>query len=132
MTTPKRHHFVPRWYLEGFADGGSGLLYVYDRETKRIRNQRPREVMTIRRYYRQDWVPTGIDPDILEKGLGSTLEPYAKKALYRLINAPGKVTAEDTAALLVYLEFQRIRVPRQAEAAKNLLVSFYLLIFLRN
>lgn len=129
MTTPKRHHFVPRWYLEGFVEAKSGLLNVYDRKTKSFRRQKPREVMTIGRYYRQDWAPTGVDPDIFEKALGSKIEPNAKKALERLINAPTEATAEDTAAILIYLESQRIRVPRQAETAKNLLMTVSLLHF---
>lgn len=126
MTRPKRHHFVPEWYLKGFTERGSGFLYVYDRDTKHIRKQKPKKVMVIRRYYRQDWAPAGVDPNIIEKTLASKLEPHAKIGLDRLINAPKTVTAEDTAAILVYLEFQRIRVPRQAEAARDLFIQFSL------
>ncbi len=30
--------------------------------------------MKINSYYCQDWVPPGVDPNILEKGLGEWLE----------------------------------------------------------
>jgi hypothetical protein len=127
MESPKRHHFVPRWYLEKFVDPETGFLHVYDKITERWRRQKPREVMTINRYYQQKHAPEGVDPDIFEKGLGSTLEPEAKTAFEKLLTRPKDVTAEDTAAILVYLELQRLRVPRQAETAKQLLMTTLLL-----
>lgn len=77
--------------------------------------------MTVNRYYRQEWVPEGVDPDILEKIMGSRLEPDAKNALDRILAKAPDLTAEEGAAILIFLEFQRIRVPRQAMAAKELL-----------
>lgn len=35
MTTPKRHHYVPRFYLERFANA-RGILWVFDKHTDRI------------------------------------------------------------------------------------------------
>jgi hypothetical protein len=29
MQYAKQHHFVPRWYLEGFTDQNSGLIHAY-------------------------------------------------------------------------------------------------------
>jgi hypothetical protein len=120
MTIPKMHHFVPRWYLTRFTDGG-GFLHLFDRSSRSFRRQRPKEVMKINSYYRQDWVPPGVDPNILEKGLGEWLESIAKESIDRLIHRPANLTDDDAATLLFYIELQRIRVPRQFETAKDLM-----------
>lgn len=77
--------------------------------------------MTIGRYYRQTWAPTGIDPNILENGLASGIENEIKPVIDCLIQSPEDITDEYAATLLVYLEIQRIRVPRQAAWAKDLM-----------
>jgi len=77
--------------------------------------------MKINYYYRQDWAPPGVDPNILEKTLGEWLETAAKDSIDLLIHQPSALTDIDTATLLTYFELQRIRVPRQAEMAKALM-----------
>ncbi|HDH28847.1 MAG TPA: DUF4238 domain-containing protein [Euryarchaeota archaeon] len=120
MSNPKKHHFVPRWHLEKFVDN-KGFLHVLDKVKVAWRRQKPKEVMVVNQYYRQKWAPEGIDPNILEKSLGSKLEPEAKAAFDRLLAQAPDINDAETAAMLAYLELQRIRVPRQAEAAKQLL-----------
>jgi len=77
--------------------------------------------MTINHYYRQEWAPSGVDPNIMEKGLGEWPETDAKKSIDRLIHAPATLTEQETTTLLSYLELQRIRVPRQFDMAKTLM-----------
>ena len=77
--------------------------------------------MKVNHYYRQEWAPSGVDPDILEKTLGEWLEMDAKKSIDRLIHESSTLTEIDTSTLLIYLEFQRIRVPRQSNVAKELM-----------
>lgn len=120
MIMPKLHHFVPRSYLARFTNG-EGFLQVFDRASRSFRRQRPKEVMKINSYYRQDWAPPGVDPNILEKKLGELLEREAKDSIDRLIHSPAALTDDDTATLCIYIELQRIRVPRQFETAKELL-----------
>lgn len=115
---PKMHHYVPRSYLARFCDE-DGFLHIFDRSSGQYRRQRPKQVMKINSYYRQDWAPPGIDPNIFEKTLGEWLEAEAKDSIDRLIEFPASLTDQDTATLLIYFELQRIRVPRQAEAAKK-------------
>jgi hypothetical protein len=119
---PKLHHFVPKSYLARFSNG-QGFLHIFDRALGAFRRQRPKEVMKISRYYRQDWAPAGIDQNILETTLGEWLEAEAKGALDRLICAPESLRDVDTANLVNYFELQRIRVPRQGEMGKNLIRS---------
>ena len=120
MGPPKSTHFVPRSYLARFTDN-EGFLHVFDRDSGLFRRQRPKEVMKANHYYRQEWAPSGVDPNILEKTLGEWLEPDAKESIDRLIHEPSTLTDTDMATLLIYLEFQRIRVPRQSDMAKALM-----------
>lgn len=119
MTTPKKHHFVPVWYLERFAES-SGMLSVYDLRKKEWRKQNPAQVMHIRYHNRQEWASDGIDKNILEKRF-CDIENSGKTAIEKLIATPENITADNTAALLTYLELQRIRVPRQAALAKGVM-----------
>ncbi|WP_181523117.1 DUF4238 domain-containing protein [Burkholderia cepacia] len=41
MHRPRRHHFVPRFYLEGFCADDERALAVYDRIRNEYREQRP-------------------------------------------------------------------------------------------
>jgi hypothetical protein len=123
----KMHHYVPRSYLARFA-GAGGFLHIYDRSSSTFRRQRPKEVMKIGGYYRQEWAPPGIDPNIFETTLGEWLESISKDSIDRLISAPSVLSDHDTANLLTYVELQRIRVPRQAEMAKELMRSLILRI----
>ena len=118
--TAKGHHYVPRSYLMRFTDS-EGFLNVWDSPRSQLRRQRPAEVMKIRNYYHQPWAPLGVDPNIMETALGNDLEGKAKCSIDRIINDPASLDDHDTATLLIYLEFQRIRVPRQAETAKHLM-----------
>ncbi len=119
-TKPKRHHYVPRFYLERFADS-SGYLHIYDRISHQWRRQKPNNVMHCRNYYYQEWAPAHIDPNILEKTLGHWLEKEAAQAIDTIIQSPNDLSEKEIVTFLLYLELQRIRVPRQAELAKTLM-----------
>lgn len=116
----KKNHYVPRSYLHRFADS-DGFLNVFDRHTNQWRRQRPKEVMSIRYYYRQEWAPVGTDEDLIEKSVSEWLENSAAIVIDRLISQPLELAEEDIANFIVYLEFQRIRVPRQIEMGKRLM-----------
>jgi hypothetical protein len=116
----KMHHYVPRGYLARFTDD-RGFLHVYDRRRRVRWRQKPDEVMKINKYYRQEWVPEGVDPNIMELTLGEWLETHAKDAIDRLVDAPTQLSEDDASYLLVYIELQRIRVPKQAARAKELM-----------
>lgn len=120
MSNPKRHHFVPESYLQGFVEDGTGFLYVYSKQSEMWRRQKPKQVMVRNKFYHQEWTPTGVDRNILEKSLGAEMEPKGLQALRKLVEAPETLDDDDTANILIYLQFQRIRVPRQADTAKSL------------
>ena len=118
---PKKHHYIPSSYLARFTDT-SGFLHVFDRTSRdQWRKQRPKEVMHIRNYYRQEWAPSAIDQNIFEKSLGEWLENTAKNAIDCLILAQSNLTEQDFSLFLLYLELQRLRVPRQGKMAMALM-----------
>ncbi|MDO8927109.1 MAG: DUF4238 domain-containing protein [Sideroxyarcus sp.] len=120
QNTPKSHHFVPESYLKRFTDS-NGYLHIRDTARNQTRYQIPKKIMKIDAYYRQAWAPSGINPNILENGLASGIEDKIKSVIDCLIETPGNLTDEYAATLLVYMELQRIRVPRQAALAKDLM-----------
>lgn len=120
MSNPKRHHFVPESYLHGFTENDTGFLHVYSSRTGLWRKQKPKQVMVRNKYYHQDWVPNGVDKNVLEKTIATTVEPRGQTSLSKLVSAPELLNDDDTANILTYIQFQRIRVPRQADMAKSL------------
>lgn len=123
MSTPKRHHYVPAWYLKGFSDSENGLLTVYDREREEFRCQKSEQVMVITHYYRQEWAPEGVDANLFEKRL-ACIEGSGQSSFEKLITNPRDITGDDTAAIITYLELQRLRVPRQAEFTNEMYKHF--------
>ncbi|MES2106826.1 MAG: DUF4238 domain-containing protein [Pseudomonadota bacterium] len=119
MNSPKRHHYVPESYLLGFKEDGTEFAHVYSKRTNSWRRQRPQQIMVVGQYYRQEWAPEGVDKNILENFLGTELEPNGLSSLQRLIDNPDELNEQGIANILEYLQFQRIRVPRQAELAKG-------------
>lgn len=71
-------------------------------------------------YYKQDWAPEGVDPYILERTLGSSIEPSGITSLRKFETSLDSLDEDDIAAIVLYLEFQRIRVPRQSDMAKSI------------
>lgn len=118
MRDPKRQHFVPASYLSGFSEDCSDYLHVFDKKRHTFRRQLPREIFHRRYYNRQPWAPEGKDPHIFEIKLGQEQEPKGLNALKQLLTCPEKLGEEDMVNILVYLNLQRIRVPRQASTVK--------------
>lgn len=50
MTLPRRHHYLPRWFLQNFCEPGSDALYVYERG-KEPRKARPETAAHVRDLY---------------------------------------------------------------------------------
>jgi hypothetical protein len=119
-TRAKNHHYVPKFYLEKFTND-EGFLSIYDDASSSFRRQRPKEVMKINSYYRQEWAPEGIDKNILESTLGEWLESESKHAIDKLLLEPKQLNEKDLANLILYLAVQRVRVPRQVAAGKALM-----------
>src|SRR3990172_4082884 len=49
LSGPKRQHFLPKFYLEGFTN--NGMVAVFDRELNEIRVQQPVNTCVIGHFY---------------------------------------------------------------------------------
>lgn len=49
MSNPKRHHYLPAFYLDGFCR--DGVLCVFDRERHEYRIQQPKDTAVQGYYY---------------------------------------------------------------------------------
>ena len=111
MNQPRRHHFVPRFYLEGFCAEDAQGLAVYDRVRNTYRAQRPAEVAHRRDYYAYDDEQGNRFFDI-EAALGE-VETAASIAIRRVDNRD-ELTDDDRMVLATYVAFQYTRTPAYA------------------
>ena len=63
----RKHHFLPRSYLAGFAPSGrqNDFLYVLDLEMKGVSRRQPARVAFVKDFHRVDIA--GVPPDIFEQ-----------------------------------------------------------------
>lgn len=111
MNRPRRHHFVPRFYLDGFCADDARTLAVYDRVRNAYREQRPAEVAHRRDFYAYEDDQGNLVFDI-ETALGE-VETAANGAIQRIENHE-ELRADDRLALATYVAFQFTRTPAYA------------------
>lgn len=72
MTSPKLHHYVPRFYLEQFTDSAGGGLWVWDKDVNRVFRVDPKGIAAQTHFYRLRYLEAeGHDSLALEKQLSS-------------------------------------------------------------
>ncbi|AQV93189.1 DUF4238 domain-containing protein [Cupriavidus necator] len=111
MNRPRRHHFVPRFYLEGFCADDARALAVYDRVRNAYRAQRPTEVAHRRDYYAYE-DEHGNPVFTIEEGLGE-VEGEASAVIQRVDN-DALLSDDDRLTLATYAAFQFTRTPAYA------------------
>jgi hypothetical protein len=104
---PKRHHFVPRFYLEGFARDGK--LWLYDRERKQFRHGAPDKIAIICDYYTLTNEQGEKDCRIEE--FLSVIEGKAKTVILKL-EARGNISPEERLSLAHFIALLAVRIPR--------------------
>jgi len=106
MNVPKRHHFLPAFYLDGFCS--DGVLCVFDRERHEYRVQQPRDTAVRRYYYAIEDAEGNRNLEI--EGLLAELESAAKPVIEKL-DSGYTLTAEEREALGNFIGFMFVRVP---------------------
>lgn len=98
----RNHHFVPQYYLKGFATPRSkdGKLSVYDLKRGKSFTTRPRNVASRRDYNRVEI--EGVDPNIVESQL-AMLDSQADQAFRRVIAARSIASHEDFSFVLTLI-----------------------------
>lgn len=106
MTVPKRHHFLPQFYLEGFCR--NGLLSVYDRDKNEYRKQTPQNT-ALKKYYYSFEINDGEKTDEIE-GLLSFVETHTKPIIDK-INNREVINNTEKETLSIFIAFLYSRVP---------------------
>ncbi len=106
MSEPKRHHYLPEFYLEGFCR--DGLLWLYDREKREFRQQSPKNT-AVQSYYYSLVDYEGAKDSGVEKML-SQVEGLAKPLRDKLL-ARGKLTTQERAEFALFVALMMNRVP---------------------
>lgn len=113
---PRRHHYVPRFYLRRFTDH-KGRIAAHDRSAQRTITTTPEQVAVERDFYR---IPatTGLPANFLE-GLLSSVEGVAAEAIRSAV-ATGAVREPDRQVLAAYLGLQRLRTRQTRDSIREM------------
>lgn len=107
MTKPKRHHFLPEFYLNGFTR--DGLLWVFDRERNEYRRQAPKNTAVIGHFYAFQNVNGETDYSL--ETFFSQIEGKAKPVIEKL-EAGEVLDAQERLDLAMFLAILFNRVPK--------------------
>jgi len=121
VSEPKRHHYVPRFYLEYFTSEtakGTHILYVYDKDGGEARIQTPVNTAVEQGFYSFE-TPSGKDHET-EAAL-SRVESDATPVLTRLTQPDGNLKDSDIQPLSVFLALMHVRVPRSVKAVSEVI-----------
>lgn len=106
---PRKHHYVPQFYLRGFV-GEKDQLFVCDRPSEKSFRTTPKNVAAERDFNTVEI--EGIDPAAVEKALAD-FEGKVAPALERIKEAKSLSVKEDRDALMNLICALAIRNPRQ-------------------
>ena len=104
---PKRHHFLPKFYLNGFAR--DGLVWLYDREKKEYRCQQPLNTAVIGNFY--VFENTEGEKDYSLESFFSKIEGSAKSTIGKL-EAGGTISPEERLYLANFIALLMVRSPK--------------------
>ncbi len=111
---PRKHHFVPRFYLAGFTGNGmpEGRLYVLDKAKEKQWPSTAKGTGHQRDFHSVDLGP-GVDPMGVEKKLAH-MEGQQSTVLNRILEEEALPPDNDEAVgdLMGFVAFMAVRVPR--------------------
>lgn len=113
LSGPKRQHFLPRFYLEGFAENGK--LAVFDRDANEIRVQTPVNTGVIGHFYTLEDAD-GRKRFELEQYLSET-ETKASPIIKKLA-AQEEIGAGERADLAIFVALAAFRTPDMVDSLK--------------
>jgi hypothetical protein len=107
MSEPRKHHYLPQFYLRGFPANGQSVLQI-EKQTLRKYMCSIKDAAAIRDYHELD-DPSYEDTNALEKSLAA-IESDLATAIRRAV-AVGIATAEVHTRLVEFVSLMRVRVP---------------------
>jgi len=105
-STPKRHHYLPQFYLERFTKDGS--LWVYDRERKEYRSQTPINTAVITHYYK--FIEENGTPNVGLEAMLAEVEGETKNLIAKLEQL-FPLTNPEQCTFALFVALLRDRVP---------------------
>lgn len=107
----RHHHYISKFYLEGFTARGSkdDYLWVMDKEQKKQWKAKPENAAHQRDFYRVK-IP-GVEPDAVEKAFGK-FENQAASIVERIIEKGALPKGEDFIILINFVALMAVRIPR--------------------
>ncbi|HWP18767.1 MAG TPA: DUF4238 domain-containing protein [Burkholderiaceae bacterium] len=115
LNGPKRQHFLPRFYLEGFCR--DGLVAVYDRNNDEVRLQQPVNTAVIGHFYTLEDTE-GRKRFELEAVL-CEYEGKAKPAIAKLIACEG-LSDQERSDLSIFIALAAMRTPDMVNSVQSL------------
>lgn len=112
---PRKHHYVPQFYLAGFtmSDSKEGDLYVLDRGQRKTWKSTPKGTAHKRDFHAIDAGPDG-DEMAVEKTLGQ-LEGQWSASLASVIESESLPEDESFGDLMLFVAFMAVRVLRMRD-----------------
>lgn len=107
MTKPKRHHFLPEFYLNGFTR--DGMLCVFDREKAAYRPQPPKNTAVIGHFYAFQNIDGEMDYGL--ETFFSQIEGKAKVVIEKLEDGE-LISPEERLDLSMFIALLFNRVPK--------------------
>lgn len=116
LTGPKRQHFLPRFYLDGFTR--DGLLAVFDRDKNEIRLQQPVNTAVIGHFYTME------DADGRRRfeleALMAEYEGKARPVIDKLVAAAPELNADERSDLSIFIALAATRTPDMVNSVQAL------------
>jgi len=107
MPEPRKHHYLPQFYLRGFSTDGK-RIYQIEKRTSHGYTCSIRDAAAIRDYHELD-DPSCEDPNAVEKRLAE-METQLAAALVRVLRR-GLETPDDHASVVQLVALLRVRIP---------------------
>jgi hypothetical protein len=115
LSGPKRQHFLPKFYLEGFTK--NGMVAIFDRGKNEVRVQTPVNTCVIGHFYTME------DSEGRKRfELEQLLSDYESKAnfIIKKLEACEEINAEERANLAIFVAFAAFRTPDNIDSIKLL------------
>jgi len=126
MTSPKRHHFLPITYQNGFLSD-DGFIWVYEKGAGEPREQKPKNTGVISNYYKVT-MPDGAQDSSLETDILSPIDSLWKPLYDKLHSADPRLNQEEKDAFLLFMTFMYLRTPRTRKANNELALKSGILV----
>lgn len=116
-TIKKRHHYLPEFYLRGFANPPSSCLWMYQKNCESVKPILPHDAAVKTFYYSFKNEIGELDSDTIENMMAD-IEGISAP-IFKKIENKEKLTEDERRTFSLFLAFIRIRVPNFRENIEN-------------